>query len=83
MEEAYQAAEKQIRQRKDEILAQTARKETISRFFAELRTANNLITEFDEALWHATVESVTVRQNKSLTLTFRDGTQIPIEMPGK
>lgn len=60
----------------DEILEQNARKEKIRRFLDELRQMNDLVTEFDENLWYATVEMVTVNPDKSLTFVFRDGTRI-------
>ena len=63
----------------DEIFEQSARKEKIRRFLDELRQMNDLVTEFDEKLWHATVELVIVNQDKSLTFIFRDGTRITSE----
>ena len=64
-----------------EILAQSVRKEKIRRFLDELRKAENLVTEFDENLWTAAVDTVTVESDKELTVTFRDGTKIPVAIP--
>ena len=69
----------QIKKIKDEILEQSARKEKIRRFLDELRQMNNLVTEFDENLWNATVELVTVHLDKTLCFTFRDATRITVK----
>ena len=62
----------------DAILTQAARKEKILRFLDELKNTGDILTEFDENLWSATVESVKVNSDKSLTFLFRDGTEIPV-----
>jgi hypothetical protein len=40
---------------------------------------NNLVTEFSENLWNATIEMVTVHMGKTLIFTFRDGTEISVK----
>ena len=79
MAEEFRESGTQLNQIKDEILEQSARKEKIRRFLDELRQMNNLVTEFDENLWHATVELVTVHLDKTLIFTFRDGTEISVK----
>ena len=37
---------------------------------------NRLVTEFDERLWGAMVDCVTVGVDKRLTVVFRDGTEV-------
>ena len=64
-----------------EILEQSVRKEKIRRFLDELRNTENLVTEFDENLWNAAVDTITVESDKKLTVTFRDGTKISVAMP--
>ncbi len=81
MGEAYKAAEKQVVDIKAEILEQTARKEKIRRFLEELREAGDIVTEFDEVLWNATVDTVTVQADQTLLFTFRDGTEISVKLP--
>lgn len=79
MDKQCRELEIQIKKIKDEILEQSSRKEKIRRFLDELRQMNNLVTEFDENLWHATVELVTVHLDKTLSFTFRDGTEISVK----
>ncbi len=74
-------AESLVMKIKDDILEHDARKEKIRRYLDELERAGDIVTEFDENLWQATVESVTVYPDKRLVFTFRDGTQIPAAIP--
>jgi len=80
MGEECKEAEKVVGIIKDEILEQSVRKERIQRFLDELKQTGDIITEFDESLWLATVESVTVWKNKILTFVLRDGTKIPAKI---
>jgi site-specific DNA recombinase len=68
---------------KDEILEQSAQKEKIRRFLDELRQTNHLVTEFNENLWNASIELVTVHSDKTLSFRFKDGTQISVKPAGK
>jgi site-specific DNA recombinase len=79
MAEEFKESGIQLNQIKEKILEQSARKEKIRRFLDELRQINDLVTEFDENLWNATVELVTVHTDKTLTFTFRDGTKISVK----
>jgi len=79
MDEEFRESGTQLNHIKDEILEQSARKEKIRRFLDELRQMNSLVAEFDESLWNATVELVTVHVDKTLTFTFRDGTEISVK----
>ena len=65
----------------NEILECAARKEKIHRFLKELQQSGDIVTEFDENLWNATVEDLTVRSAKEVAVTFRDGTEISVEIP--
>ena len=79
MSEICKAAELRVERIKEAINEQNARKEKVCRYLDELRKARDIVTKFDEGLWHSTVESVTVKQDKSLIFTFRDGTEIPVK----
>ena len=61
---------KTAKNRLDEILAEcqsrTARKEKITRFLYDLKKQEELLTEFDEALWYATIDWVTVYSDKDI-----------------
>ena len=73
-------AENLIASLKDEILERSARKEKIRLYLDELRKTGDIVTEFDEALWQITVESVSVHRDKRLSFIFRDGTEIPVKV---
>lgn len=71
----------QIAKVNNEILEQVNRKEKIRRFLTELQQSGDIVTEFDENIWSATVESMTVCSEKEVTVTFRDGTEVTVEIP--
>jgi hypothetical protein len=79
MDEELKKLGPRVNQLKDKILGQSTRKEKIRRFLKELQQVDNLITEFDEKLWHATIELVTVYSDKTLSFRFRDGTEISVK----
>lgn len=82
MDEELKKLEPQVNQLKDKILEKIAQKEKIRRFLKELRQTN-LVCEFDEKLWYATIELVTIHSDKTLGFRFKDGTQVSVGPAGK
>ena len=64
-----------LQQQKEERLA---KRDLIGGFISELAQRKELLTEFDEKLWIALVEHVTVFQDGRLVFAFRDGTEIEV-----
>ena len=62
-----------LQQQKEERLA---KHDLIGGFMSELAQRKELLAEFDEKLWIALVEHVTVFQDGRLVFVFRDGTEI-------
>lgn len=56
-----------------------ARYEQLGRFIKVLKEQDNLITEFDEALWCSLVEKMVVAGKDDVTVVFKDGTEIKAE----
>lgn len=82
MDEELKKLGSQVNQLKDRILEKIAQKEKIRRFLKELRQTN-LVREFDEKHWYATIELVTVHSDKTLGFKFKDDTQVSVEPTGK
>ena len=55
----------------------------VHRFLAELNEQENLLTEFDEPLCRATLESITVYSEKDAAVKFKDGTEIHVDCSDK
>jgi DNA invertase Pin-like site-specific DNA recombinase len=79
----YDAAKKQSEDIEEERQSRSVRKEKIIRFLADMKMQDGLLTEFDEELWCATVDTVTVHSEKDVAFTFRDGTEIHVDVRGK
>ncbi len=52
-------------------------------FLDELRGQDGLLTEFDEALFRATIDTYTVHSEREVAVKFRDGTEISVDVVGK
>ena len=75
--------EAKIEEVNKDILAQLGRKEQIRRCLNELRQHGNILEEFDLDLWNAMVESACVSKDGIFTIRFRNGTEIPVQVPKK
>ena len=64
-----------LQKQKEERLA---KRDLIGGFILELTQYNELLAEFDEKLWVALVERVTVFQDGRLLFAFKDGTEIKV-----
>jgi DNA invertase Pin-like site-specific DNA recombinase len=83
LEARYAEAKKRLAAIADEKQQRAARREKLNRFLADISRQNGLVAEFDESLWRATVESVTVHSEKDVAFTFRDGTEVHVDCRGK
>ena len=71
------AAKARLQSAGDEILRKTKQRKKLNAFMAELENRGNLLTGFDEELFAATVEKITV-YSKKLTFLFKDGGNIDV-----
>lgn len=74
--ERYEKLQKKslsLQKQKEERLA---KRDLIGGFILELSKCKELLTEFDEKLWIAAVDKVTVFQDGRLVFAFKDGTEI-------
>jgi len=76
----YEAVQQRLVVIATEHQERAARRERTSRFFDILRKAQGLLTEFDEGLWCATVERVDVHTASKMTVTFRDGGKVKVDI---
>ena len=61
-----------------EITEKQARREMAEQCLAELAKQKGVVTEFDETLWYALVDYVTVHGKEDVRFTFKDGTEIKV-----
>lgn len=57
-------------------LERNAKRESIAGFMRTLVEKDALLAEFDEELWNATIEKVTVHSEHEVTFTFKDGIEL-------
>jgi len=75
----YEAASAKLNSINNEKMLRSAKGEKMRRFFSDLADVDGTIAEYDENLWFATVEQVTVSETTA-AFTFRDSTVIEIEI---
>ena len=78
--ERYEAAQNGITEINDKMLERTAKRKKITRFLNDLKCHDNLLTAFNEKLWLATVESLTVHSESEMAVTFKDGSEVTVEI---
>ena len=71
-----QAGDKKYDELTEQITERETRKQNLQHFQETLESLKGTITEFDGALWGALVDYITVYEDGSRTVTFRDGTTI-------
>lgn len=76
----YEAAKKRLEEILDEKQTRAAKHECISRFISDLEQCGGLLAEFDEELWYETVETVTVHSESDVVVTFKDGSEISVNL---
>jgi len=76
-QDEYQKRYNGLVQRYDAVKAKEAQSERLENFIKVLKAQDGTIREFDGSLWGGMVEFVTVGRDKEITVTFRDGTEIP------
>ena len=74
--ERYEAARTRFDDVTEAIAQRSAKSERLAGFIKTLRAQENPAAEFDERLWGAMVDYVTVGVDGGVTVVFRDGTEI-------
>jgi hypothetical protein len=60
-----------------------ARRKRLNMFLDDLRSQDGLLAEFDEPLFRATTDKLTVLSEREVAVLFRDGTEITVDVVGK
>ena len=72
----FEEAKKKYDELSEQIVKRETRRQNLQHFQETLESLKGTITEFDGALWGALVDYITVYEDGSRTVTFRDGTTI-------
>jgi site-specific DNA recombinase len=76
--ERYRLAKELMETLEKERLKRTAKSKTIGRFIRSIRGTSVLLTQFDETLWLAIIDSVTVTKAGGMVFRFKNGSDITI-----
>lgn len=73
--ERYEAAKDGIARIADQRQERAGTRGNVLRFLDTLKRSD-LLTDFDEALWHITVDTVAIRSEQDIVFAFKDGTEL-------
>ena len=76
--ERYERTQARLAELQAQRLERTAKWVKIKMFLEQLAARDTLVQTWDEELLYTTVDFVTVRENKEMVFTFRDGRQVAI-----
>ena len=71
--ERYETLRLKINTLQDDIFAKKVKADKIKAFIETLKQRDSLIEKFDEGLWNATVDEISVGEQGDLRFVFRDG----------
>ena len=72
----YEIAKARLDSLKAKKAVREAKADTIGAFMFELRERDETLTEFDDRLWLATIDTVTAHSDGRLVFKFQNGTEI-------
>ena len=75
--ERYEVVKDRLAEIYEQRFERINKRENITRFLKLLKQNSALLTEFDEGLWFAIVDMVTIRSQHELDFKFKDGTDLP------
>lgn len=79
----YEEVQNQLSECENKKQLRLVRRDKVLQFMDTLRTREKLLIEFDEVLFRATVEKITVFSLNDVRIMFRDGREIQAEVPCK
>ena len=76
--ERYEVAKTRHNEVSNLITDKQTRKTAMETFMKELEKCDDVITDFDERLWHGLVDYINVKSKTEIYVIFKDGTEIKI-----
>ncbi|HET3462450.1 TPA: hypothetical protein VSK61_000263 [Streptococcus pneumoniae] len=75
---AYQEKQKELHDTSSALEEQKNKKLSLDGFIQQLKQQDDLITDFNQELWQTSVERLDIKENKRISLTFKNGLQIDL-----
>ena len=74
----YEVATQRLKQIEELRVERKQRRQKMLEFIRMLESIDGLLTEFDEGMWNATVETLTVQVDGSMVYRWRNGMEVSI-----
>lgn len=75
---AYQENQKELQEATSSLEEQKSRSISLDGFIQQLKEQDDLITDFNQELWHTSVERLDIKVGKKISLTFKNGVRIDL-----
>lgn len=75
---AYQEKQKELQEARSALEEQKSRSISLDGFIQELKEQDDLITNFNQELWQTSVERLDIKEDKKISLTFKNGVKIDL-----
>ncbi|SUN22470.1 putative site-specific recombinase [Streptococcus agalactiae] len=75
---AYQEKQKELQEATSSLEEQKSRSISLDGFIQELKQQDSLITNFNQELWQTSVERLDIKEDKKISLTFKNGVKIDL-----
>ena len=75
---AYQEKQKELQEATSSLEEQKNRSISLDGFIQELKQQDSLITNFNQELWQTSVERFDIKEDKKISLTFKNGVKIDL-----
>lgn len=75
---AYQEKQKELQEAMSALEEQKGKRLSLDGFIQQLKEQDDLITDFNQELWQTSVDQLDIKEDKKISLTFKNGIRIDL-----
>lgn len=75
---AYREKQKKLQEATSALKGQKSKQLRLDGFIEHLKQQDDLITDFNQELWQTSVERLDIKEDKKISLTFKNGVRIDL-----
>ncbi|BBN22545.1 hypothetical protein V2V58_09365 [Streptococcus agalactiae] len=74
----YQEKQKELQETRSALEEQKSKRLSLDGFIQQLKEQDDIITDFNQELWQTSVERLDIKEDKKISLTFKNGVKIDL-----
>lgn len=75
---SYQEKQKELQETRSALEEQKSKQLSLDGFIQKFKEQDDLITDFNQELWQTSVERLNIKEDKKISLTFKNGLRIDL-----